>query len=200
MTATPPQSFVERCADPGPLGLSAFALTTIVLSTFNAGLVDKAAEPVVFGLAFFFGGMVQIFAGMWEFVKGNTFGALAFSSYGAFWMALWYIWEKAPMDAAKEAGVAGKGVGLFLLGWTILTFYMWIASFRTNGVLAVVFTVLLATFIALTAGDFAGSASLTKLGGYLGILTALGAFYGAAAGVINSTFGKPVVPTWPISK
>src|SRR3954453_19316785 len=76
-------------ADPGPLGLAAFALTTFVLSMFNADLVGKGGEPVVFGLAFAYGGLAQVLAGMWEFRTGNTFGAVAFTSYGAFWLSFW---------------------------------------------------------------------------------------------------------------
>src|SRR4051794_25028112 len=120
-------------ADPGPLGLAAFALTTFVLSMFNADLVGKGGEPVVLGLAVAYGGLAQLLAGMWEFRTGNTFGAVAFTSYGAFWLSFFvfvtFFEDKLP---AKDAGVAGHAVGLYLIAWGIFTAYMFIASLRTT--------------------------------------------------------------------
>src|SRR5665811_1506491 len=116
----PAPSFGAHLADPGPLGLAGFALTTFMLSTFNAGLLPKSAEVAILGVALFYGGLAQLFAGMWEFAKGNTFGALAFSSYGAFWMSLWYLIVHSGLAKADSA----KGVGIFLLAWTIFTLYM----------------------------------------------------------------------------
>src|SRR5674476_1255132 len=89
-TTAPAPSFGAHFADPGPLGLAGFALTTFMLSCFNSGIAPKSAEVVVLGVALFYGGIAQLFAGMWEFAKGNTFVALAFGSYGAFWMSFWY--------------------------------------------------------------------------------------------------------------
>lgn len=185
-------------ADPGPLGLACFALTTFVLSVFNAGLVNKEAQPVVFGLALFYGGAAQILAGLAEFLKKNTFGAVAFTSYGAFWMAFWYLSahpEFFPADSAHRV----TGVGVFLLGWTIFTAYMWAVALRINGVLAATFSVLLVTFICLTVADLFAIPSLTTVGGFLGIITAFLAWYGSFAGVMNNTTGKAVLPTWPRS-
>src|SRR5881409_91652 len=92
-------------ADPGPLGLATFALTTFVLSMFNAGLVGKGGEPVVLGLALAYGGLAQLLAGMWEFRTGNTFGATAFTSYGAFWLSFWALNQFFAKDIpAKDAG------------------------------------------------------------------------------------------------
>src|SRR4051794_1623038 len=120
-------------ADPGPLGLAAFALTTFVLSMFNADLVGAGGEPIVFGLALAYGGLAQLLAGMWEFRTGNTFGAVAFTSYGAFWLSFFvfvtFFEDKLP---AKDAGVAGHAVGLYLIAWGIFTAYMFIASLRTT--------------------------------------------------------------------
>ena len=106
--ATPGAHF----ADPATLGLAAFALTTFVLSVVNAGWVPATVEPVVFGLAFAYGGLVQLCAGMWEFAKGNTFGAAAFSSYGGFWLSFW--WLTGHTDLSKAGADVGKGVGLYL--------------------------------------------------------------------------------------
>src|SRR3954452_20167761 len=112
---------VASIADPGPLGLAAFALTTFVLSVFNAKLI-VTGDTVVLGLALFYGGLAQLLAGMWEFVKGNTFGAVAFTSFGAFWMSFWYLLNHLPAEAKFEDQV--HGVGLYLLVWAIFTAYM----------------------------------------------------------------------------
>lgn len=179
-------------ADPGPLGLAAFALTTFLLSCFNAGLVAKGLEAVVLPVALFYGGIVQVLAGMWEFRKANTFGAVAFSSYGAFWLSLAaYIKFIAP---GLPADSAASATGLFLLSWTIFTAYMTVVALRINRVLAAVFIALLATFVFLTVGALAGSAMIGLLGGYLGILTAVLAWYASFVGLAKATPRKPVLP------
>src|SRR5512142_2176899 len=138
-------------ADPGPLGLAGFALTTFVLSMFNANIIgDKKLEAVVLPLALFYGGIAQLLAGMWEFKKGNTFGATAFSSYAAFWLSL-AAYDKFVAPGLPTA-TAHRATGLFLLAWTIFTLYMFIASLRLTGALVAVFFVLLVTFALLTAG------------------------------------------------
>ncbi|HLZ39098.1 MAG TPA: acetate uptake transporter [Mycobacteriales bacterium] len=185
-------------ADPGPLGLAGFAMTTFCLSVFNAGLLDVRLEAVVLPLALFYGGIAQMLAGMWEFKKANTFGALAFTSYGAFWLALaTYSRFVAPGLPPTSRHLA---TGLFLLAWTIFTAYMFIGSLRISGGLIAVFAVLLLTFIALTWGAFAEATGLTRLGGWLGILTALLAWYTSAAGVINPTWGRKLLPTMPVKR
>jgi succinate-acetate transporter protein len=185
-------------ADPGPLGLAAFALTTFVLSAVNAGWIHKGTEPIVFGLALTYGGLAQLLAGMWEFKKGNTFGATAFASYGAFWLSFWaFVTFYAPKVPAADAAQA---VGIFLLAWGIFTLYMWVASFRTTAAVNVVFFLLTITFFLLAFGEFKGSTSLTKLGGYSGLITAAAAWYASFAGVTNSTFGKTVLPNPPLKK
>jgi succinate-acetate transporter protein len=189
-----PASDAASIADPGPLGLAAFALTTFVLSTFNAGILPKTVEAVVLPLALFYGGFAQVLAGMWEFKKGNTFGALAFTSYGAFWLSFAALVKFVAGDL--PAADAEKGIGVFLLAWTIFTLYMTLASLRTSLVLIAVFVTLSLTFIALMVGAFAGSSSISKLGGWLGLLTAVEAWYASAAGVTASTFGRPILPTW----
>jgi len=124
-------------ADPGPLGLAGFALTTFVLSMFNAGLVSKAGEPVVLGVALAYGGIAQFAAGMWEFRTGNTFGAVAFTSFGAFWVSFWaLITFFAPTIPPEHVGAA---VGLYLISWGIFTAYMFVASLRTTAAIALVF-------------------------------------------------------------
>jgi len=188
--------FGAGIADPGPLGLAAFALTTFVLSVVNAGLIPAAVGGVYLGLALFYGGIVQVFAGMWEFVKGNTFGALAFSSYGAFWMSLWYFKANVDLKAAPPED-AKLATGVFLLGWTIFTIYMLICTLRLNGMLIAVFTALTLAFIALTLDNLLNNATLMKWGGYLGLLTAALAWYGSFAGVINASWKRVVLPVFP---
>src|SRR3954464_10722520 len=121
-------------ADPGPLGLAGFAMTTFVLSMFNADLVNKAGEPVVLGLALAYGGIAQLLAGMWEFRTGNTFGAVAFSSFGAFWISYWALVTFFLKDIPKPD--VGHAVGLYLIAWGIFTAYMFIASLRTTAAIA----------------------------------------------------------------
>ncbi len=181
-------------ADPAPLGLAGFALTTLVLSVANAGWVPATVTPVVFGLALAYGGIAQFAAGMWEFAKGNTFGATAFASYGAFWVSYWWLTAHVADYKIPPADV-GKGLGLYLLAWGLFTAYMSVAASRVSGAVLTVFVLLTLTFVALAWGDFATSASIHKIGGYLGILTALAAWYASFAGVTAFTFKRPLVPT-----
>lgn len=182
-------------ADPAALGLAAFALTTFVLSTFNAGLLPATVEPVVLGLALFYGGVAQFSAGIWEFAKGNTFGATAFCSYGAFWMSFWYLAQFTDLSAAGKD--AGKGVGVFLLAWGIFTLYMTVAARRTNRAVFLVFIALTPTFFTLAIGAYTDAVTVTRIGGWLGLLTALLAWYASFAVVTNSTHQRIVLPVNP---
>jgi succinate-acetate transporter protein len=181
-------------ADPAPLGLAAFALTTFFLSFVNAGLVPATVEPVVFGLALAYGGAAQFAAGLWEFAKGNTFGATAFCSYGAFWLSFWWLTAHLA-DYKIPAADVGKGVGLYLVAWGIFTAYMTVAATRVSGAVLAVFVLLTTTFLVLGAGDLSGTASITKIGGWIGILTALAAWYASFAGVTTFAFKRAIVPT-----
>ena len=179
-------------ADPGPLGLAAFALTTFVLSMFNANLVSHAGEPVVLGLALAYGGIAQLLAGMWEFRTGNTFGAVAFTSFGAFWISFWalvtFFADKIPTEHL------GAALGLYLIAWGIFTLYMFVASLRTTAAIALVFALLAATFFLLGIGNANESESLIEVGGWCGLATAAAAWYASFAAVTNSTFGRTVLP------
>lgn len=187
----------KSIADPGPLGLAGFALTTFVLSTFNAGLLPVDLEHVVLPLALFYGGLVQLLAGMWEFRKNNTFGALAFSSYGAFWMSFAaFVQFVAP---GLPAETAHSAVGLFLLAWTIFTAYMLVGSAKTNSALFLTFIVLEVTFIALTLGAFTATVAFTRIGGWLGLVTAFLAWYVSAAGLLNPMYKRALLPIGPRS-
>jgi succinate-acetate transporter protein len=179
-------------ADPGPLGLAAFALTTFVLSMFNAGLVNKAGEPVVLGLALAYGGLAQVLAGMWEFRTGNTFGAVAFTSFGAFWLSFWAFVTFFEGDV--PAANVGDAVGLYLIAWGIFTTYMFVASLRTTAAVAAVFFLLAVTFFLLGIGNAGENDGLVEIGGWFGLATAAAAWYASFAAVVNSTFGRTVLP------
>jgi hypothetical protein len=183
-------------ADPAPLGLAGFALTTFVLSMFNSNFVSSAGEPVVLGLALAYGGIAQLLAGMWEFRNGNTFGAVAFSSYGAFWISFWVLVTFSA--AAIPAAHVGSAIGLYLWAWAIFTAYMFIASLRTSVAVALVFGLLTITFILLGIGNSGGETSIIHWGGYLGLATAAAAWYASFAAVTNSTFGRVVLPVGPL--
>jgi succinate-acetate transporter protein len=183
-------------ADPGPLGLAGFALTTFVLSMFNAGLVSKAGEPVVLGVALAYGGIAQFAAGMWEFRTGNTFGAVAFTSYGAFWVSFWALVTFFAADIPAEH--AGAAIGLFLIAWGIFTLYMFVASLRTTAAVSLVFLLLTITFFLLGIGESGGHTGMVEIGGWAGLLTAAAAWYASFAAVVNSTFGRTVLPVMPL--
>ncbi len=181
-------------ADPAPLGLAGFGLTTLVLSVVNAGWVPDTVTPVVFGLAFAYGGGAQLLAGMWEFAKGNTFGATAFSSFGAFWLSYW--WMTAHLAGYKiPAGDLGKGLGLYLLAWGLFTAYMTVASYRVSMAVFTVFVLLTVTFLLLAWSEFVTSTGIQRVGGYVGIATALAAWYASFAGVTAFAYKRPLVPT-----
>jgi succinate-acetate transporter protein len=196
-------------ANPAPLGLAGFAGTTFVLSLINSGLVGDKTHPgggllpLVAGLALAYGGVGQLLAGIWEFRTGNTFGAVAFSSYGAFWISFFFIVQSVGGNAPAEVF---SGLGLYLWMWGLFTAMMFLAALRTTGAIAVVFFLLALTFIVLGIGNsaLAGGTSVTngtiKLGGYLGILTAIAAWYAAIAAVLASTFGRDVLPVFPLSR
>jgi hypothetical protein len=185
-------------ADPGPLGLAAFALTTFVLSMFNADLVGRSGEPVVLGVALAYGGIAQLLAGMWEFRTGNTFGAVAFTSFGAFWLSFWALVTFFAPDL--PAAHAGAAIGLFLWAWGIFTIYMFVASLRTTGAVALVFFLLSITFVLLGIGNSGADDGIIKAGGFVGLATAIAAWYASFAAVTNSTFGRTVLPVVPLKR
>ena len=185
-------------ADPGPLGLAGFAMTTFVLSMFNAKLLGEGGEPVVFGLALAYGGLAQLLAGMWEFRTGNTFGAVAFTSYGAFWISFWALVTFFLKDIPK--GDVGHAVGLYLIAWGIFTTYMFVASLRTTGAVALVFFLLAVTFFLLGIGNSGAHTNIVKAGGWVGLATAAAAWYASFAAVTNSTFKRTVLPVFPLTR
>ena len=178
-------------ADPAPLGLAAFALTTFLLSAANANWMGSASGDAWLGYAFAYGGLAQLLAGMWEFRNRNVFGATAFSTYGGFWigLGLWVLLV-APTAGAK----AGKDVAWILLAFAIFNTYMLFWSTMVNAAIFGVFLTLEATEIILFIGNFAANTSIVKFGGYVGVLTALVAWYASAAGVGNGVAGRTILP------
>jgi len=150
-TAAARAPVASATADPAPLGLAAFAMTTFVLSMINAHLISSNSEPIVLGLALMYGGLAQLLAGMWEFRAGNTFGATAFTSSGAFWLSFW-AFNQFFAKQVPEAAV-GHTVALYLIAWGIFTAYMWVASLRTTVAISTVFLLLAATFFVLGIGN-----------------------------------------------
>ncbi len=194
-------------ADPGPLGLAAFATTTFILSMINANLVGggvATASGIVGGMALAYGGIAQFAAGLWEFRTGNTFGATAFCSFGMFWVSFWFLLRFGA--ATIPVNNLFSAIGLYLWAWGIFTAYMFVASLRTTGAVAAVFLLLAITFIVLGIGNSAlsGTHSVTngtiKLGGWIGLATAVVAWYASFAGVTNSTFGRTVFPVFPLNR
>jgi succinate-acetate transporter protein len=170
-------------ADPAPLGLAAFALTTFVLSCVNAGLIGKGGDFVVLGLALAYGGLAQFCAGMWEFRRNNVFGATAFTSYGAFWLSFallvtFYV-GKLPAETVPGA------IGTFLLAWGIFSLFMTIGAAKVSRPLLVTFVLLDVTFALLAGGAYASMPALSHIGGYFGIATAIAAWYTAARGLLD---------------
>ncbi|KAH9960037.1 Gpr1 family protein [Lactifluus volemus] len=170
----------RRLGNPAPLGLFGFASTTLVLSLYNVHARHVIIPNVVVGMALFYGGLAQFLAGMWEFATGNTFGATAFASYGAFWLsfATLLIPDSGVGAAYADApGQEGNAIGIYLLSWMIITFLFFLGSLRKSVGLAALFFFLTLTFMVLAVGNLLDKENVVKGGGYLGIITALIAYY-----------------------
>jgi succinate-acetate transporter protein len=187
---------IAKLANPGPLGLAGFGLTTVVLSLVNAGILPHESVAAIVPLAFAYGGVAQLIAGVLEFKAGNTFGMVAFTSYGLFWwwfaLLQWTIgagWLKAPPP------VAG---GAILLMWGIFTFLLWIVTFRLSKAVWSIFLLLWITFFLLAWNDFGysiGPLTCGKIGGYFGLATGIDALLVAFIEVLNATANRPILPT-----
>jgi len=195
--AAPVAALGSGIADPAPLGLAAFALTTFLLSAFNAGWMTTASGLAWLGYAFAYGGLGQLLAGMWEFRNRNVFGATAFSSYGGFWIGLglyFVLVGRGLLSHLVTASAFSKDVGWILLAFAIFNTYMLIWSTQVNTAVFAVFLTLELTEIILFIGNFSGSSGTVKFGGYVGIVTAACAWYASAAGVANGMGGRLSLP------
>jgi uncharacterized protein len=181
-------------ANPAPLGLCGFAMTTLVLSMMNANLVSFSKNlPVVLGMAIAYGGLAQLLAGMWEFRTGNTFGAVAFTSYGAFWISFYFLVQVQAPGLIKN-GDFGNAVGLYLWAWGILTGMLFLCTFAAPRAIQGVFLLLTITFILLGIGNSGASNSIIHAGGYFGLATGLLALYAAAGEIMAHVYGHDVLP------
>jgi succinate-acetate transporter protein len=194
-TASRPAGLV---GDPAPLGLAALGLTLMVFSMFNAGLLARSGEPVVLGMALAYGGIAQLLAGMWELRRGNSFGALTFASYGAFWISYWLLEQF--FVKGIPAGERGSALGLYFIAWAIFTALLWIASTRTTAVVSVMLLALAVSFLLLGIGDAGAHGELAKIGGWFGLAATVAALYGAFAGAINGTYARTLLPLVPIGR
>ena len=199
--AAAPAAAVSPIADPAPLGLAAFALTTFLLSAFNAGWMTKATGDAWVGYAIAYGGVVQLLAAMWEFRNKNVFGTTIFGSYGGFWigLGLWVILvarnaPASPLLKAVYATQTTKDLGWIVLGFAIFNTYMLVISTQTNVAIFSTLLLLEATEIILFIGFFTLNTTTIKAGGYVGVVTAVFAWYASAAGVTNGLPGRISLP------
>jgi succinate-acetate transporter protein len=179
-------------------------MTTFVLSMYNANLIHATGAAVVLPLAIAYGGIAQLLAGMWEFRTGNTFGAVAFTSFGAFWISFYFL--NIVVARGIPAADIHNSVAAYLYAWAIFTTYMFVASLRTTGAVALVFALLAITFWLLGIGNagLSGGTAATngtiKLAGWFGLATAIAAWYASCAAVVNSTFGRVVLPVMSLRR
>jgi len=181
-------------SNPAPLGLAGFGLTTLVLSMVNSNLIGGGATsfPVVLGMALAFGGAAQLLAGMWEFRTGNTFGAVAFTSYGAFWISF-YVLVSANVAEMPKTEIASL-LGLYLWAWGIFTGLLFLCTFRSPRSLQLLFLLLTITFILLGIGNAGSTNGIIHAGGYFGIATAAVALYTMTADIMKAVYGRTVLP------
>ncbi|HUZ19876.1 MAG TPA: acetate uptake transporter [Acidimicrobiales bacterium] len=190
-------------ADPAPIGLAGFAMTTVLLSLINAGVIGASAEAAVLPLALLYGGAAQFLAGMWEIRNRNTFGGLAFTSYGAFWISF-YVLVKWWLPGLASGAAIDDAVGFYLIMWGIFTLYMFVASLKTNIAVMLVFFFLTVTFFLLAGAQFGGNVhgyhTVQEVGGYVGLVTGILAWYASFAGVTNATWRRVVLPVGPLNR
>ncbi|SHE71672.1 hypothetical protein SAMN02745164_01000 [Marinitoga hydrogenitolerans DSM 16785] len=183
-------SISEKLANPAPLGLMGFGMTTVLLNLHNAGIYEL--NVMIMAMGIFYGGLAQVIAGIFEMKKNNTFGATAFTSYGLFWLSLVGIWTMPKMGLGEPA--SATAVAFYLLLWGIFTLFMYIGTLNGNKSLQVVFGTLTILFFLLAIGDFTGSAIIKTIAGWEGIFCGASAIYTAMGEVLNEKLGKTVLP------
>jgi succinate-acetate transporter protein len=184
----------DMTANPAPLGLFGFGMTTVLLNLHNAGVFELSSMILAMGI--FYGGIAQIIAGVMEWKKGNTFGTTAFISYGSFWLSLviLLILPKLGLSVSPDK----NAMTAYLSIWGIFTAILFIGTLKLNGALQIVFGTLTILFALLAIGDYTGSEFVKHLAGYEGIICGLSAIYTGMAGVLNEVYGKTLVPIWPV--
>jgi uncharacterized protein len=193
IVTTPSETIIrDTTANPAPLGLLGFGMTTVLLNIHNAGYFEL--NSMIMGMGIFVGGIAQIFAGIQEWKKNNTFGATAFTAYGSFWLSLVALWLIPKTGFGATYASSETGVAWYLLMWGVFTLFMFFGTLRLNRMLQVVFFTLTLLFFLLAISDFSGSASIRKIAGLEGIICGLSAFYGSMALVLNEVYGREVMP------
>ena len=193
-TVTPPSETIIRdtTGNPAPLGLLGFGMTTVLLNLHNAGFFEL--NSMIMGMGIFVGGIAQIFAGIQEWKKNNTFGATAFTAYGSFWLSLVALLLIPKTNFGAAFATSEDGVAWYLLMWGIFTLFMFFGTLRLNRMLQVVFFTLTLLFFLLAISDFSGSVGLRKFAGYEGVICGLSAVYGSMAIILNEVYGRVVLP------
>ncbi len=186
----------DNLANPAPLGLVAFGMTTVLLNLHNAGLF--AVGSMIMAMGIFYGGIAQVIAGALEFRKGNTFGTTAFTSYGLFWITLVFIWALPALGWGQAPSPVAMGYYLFM--WGLFTLFMFFGTLDKNRILQFVFGSLTVLFFMLSASEFTGIQVIKTIAGYEGILCGLSAFYLAMSEVINEANRKEVLPIYPAGR
>jgi succinate-acetate transporter protein len=180
----------DTTANPAPLGLMGFGLTTVLLNLHNAGIIGIGSMILAMGM--FYGGLAQIIAGVMEWKKKNTFGMVAFTSYGFFWISLVALIVMPRFGIADAADKNAMAAYLFI--WGLFSIVLFIATLKMNRALMLVFFALVVLFILLGLGDATGNTTITRIAGYEGILCGLGAIYLGAAQILNEVYGRKVLP------
>ncbi|MBN1971575.1 MAG: acetate uptake transporter [Candidatus Delongbacteria bacterium] len=184
----------DTTANPAPLGLLGFGMTTVLLNLANAGIIPLSS--MIMGMGLFVGGMAQLFVGIMEWKKNNTFGTAAFTGYGAFWICLVAIWIMPKLGLAEPADAVS--MGYFLMIWGLFTFGMFVGTLRINKALQFVFGSLVVLFFLLAIADFTGSHTIKVIAGYEGIICGLSALYACLAQILNEVYGRVLLPLGPV--
>jgi len=188
----------EKLANAGALGLSAFGVTTMCMMLLNTKMiVEDGAGPglaMVLGIGIFYGGLIQVLVGWQEWKSGNTFGAVAFTSYGAFWLSFCAIQIFKGNPDYNAYSAVGDAMGIYMLGWTLFTVLMFIATLKLVPILRIIFGTAVVGFTLLTIADFTAEAVVTQIAGFVGTLLACEALYGGVAQVINEVYGRELFP------
>jgi len=185
----------DATSNPAPLGLMGFGMTTVLLNIHNAGVFPL--DTMIMSMGIFYGGLAQVIAGIMEWKKGNTFGTLAFTSYGLFWLTLVGLWILPKFDLQSSTPFA---MGFYLLMWGIFTLGMFFGILNANRGLQFVFASLIILFFLLSLRDFSGNESIGILAGFVGVICGFSAIYASFAQVLNESLGKTVLPLGVIKK
>jgi uncharacterized protein len=187
-----------KYANPAPLGLMGFGMTTVLLNIHNAGFFPVTGMVLAMGI--FYGGIAQIIAGILEFRKANTFGMTAFTSYGFFWLSLVFLWIAPEFKWTKGVATPEAYMGWYLFLWGLFTFFMWIGTFGKNRAVQFIFLSLTILFMLLAVRDWTGSEMIGIIAGWEGIICGASAIYLAMAEVIKESLGKDILPIGEIKK